>query len=427
MKNMKKNPKQNRESSLMRSPLILGLSIVLCIPVAYSHAKSSNIVKNESVQSILQGRTIKGQIIDENNEPLIGVSVIIKGASTIGTITDFDGNYALEVPAGKNVLEISYIGYKTQEITIGKNTQLNIKMQPDTQTLDEVVVIGYGTVKKRDLTGAVASVKSEDIVRMPTSNVLEAIQGQVAGLDITRSSGEAGSGVNMTLRGTRSINGDNSPLFIIDGMEGSYDELNPNDIASIEVLKDASSTAVYGAAGANGVIIITTKTPKKDKFSIDLDAYYGWNVISSFPEVNRGEDYINFRREAQRTVGAWNSPADDGNLFPSYMQKYIDNNQWVDWFDLASQTGITNSYNLSTSYSNDRVTSYFSLGYYNLEGLLKGDELERYSARAKIDFKANEMVKYGLNLYAMYSENDKRYSRIWNRILCMPPLGTPYE
>ena len=203
-------------------------------------------MKNESVQSILQGRTIKGQIIDENNEPLIGVSVIIKGASTIGTITDFDGNYALEVPAGKNVLEISYIGYKTQEITIGKNTQLNIKMQPDTQTLDEVVVIGYGTVKKRDLTGAVASVKSEDIVRMPTSNVLEAIQGQVAGLDITRSSGEAGSGVNMTLRGTRSINGDNSPLFIIDGMEGSYDELNPNDIASIEVLKDASSTAVYG-------------------------------------------------------------------------------------------------------------------------------------------------------------------------------------
>ncbi|MCS2506952.1 TonB-dependent receptor plug domain-containing protein [Phocaeicola vulgatus] len=277
------------------------------------------------------------------------------------------------------------------------------------------------------MTGAVASVKSEDIVRMPTSNVLEAIQGQVAGLDITRSSGEAGSGVNMTLRGTRSINGDNSPLFIIDGMEGSYDELNPNDIASIEVLKDASSTAVYGAAGANGVIIITTKTPKKDKFSIDPDAYYGWNVISSFPEVNRGEDYINFRREAQRTVGAWNSPADDGNLFPSYMQKYIDNNQWVDWFDLASQTGITNSYNLSTSYSNDRVTSYFSLGYYNLEGLLKGDELERYSARAKIDFKANEMVKYGLNLYAMYSENDKRYSRIWNRILCMPPLGTPYD
>lgn len=151
---------------------------------------------------------------------------------------------------------------------------------------------------------------------MPTSNVLEAIQGQVAGLDITRSSGEAGSGVNMTLRGTRSINGDNSPLFIIDGMEGSYDELNPNDIASIEVLKDASSTAVYGAAGANGVIIITTKTPKKiNSPLIWMPTMVGMSF--QLPEVNRGEDYINFRREAQRTVGAWNSPADDGNLFPA--------------------------------------------------------------------------------------------------------------
>lgn len=129
---------------------------------------------------------------------------MVKGASAIGTITDLDGNYTLEVPSAKNILEVSYIGYKTQVIAIGENAQLNIKMQPDTQTLDEVVVVGYGTVKKRDLTGAVASVKSEDIVRMPTSNVLEAIQGQVAGLDITRSSGEAGSGVNMTLRGTRS-------------------------------------------------------------------------------------------------------------------------------------------------------------------------------------------------------------------------------
>ena len=313
-----------------------------------------------------------GKVVDNLGEPIIGANVRVKG-STLGTITDLDGVFSLDVPENA-ILEVSYIGYESQTVHVADKTQFSFILKEDTEVLEDVVVIGYGSVKKSNLTGAVASVKSEDIVRMPTSNVLEAIQGQVAGLDITRSSGEAGSGVNMTLRGTRSINGDNSPLFIIDGMEGSYDELNPNDIASIEVLKDASSTAVYGAAGANGVIIITTKTPKKDKFSIDLDAYYGWNVISSFPEVNRGEDYINFRREAQRTVGAWNSPADDGNLFPSYMQKYIDSNQWVDWFDLASQTGITNSYNLSTSYSNDRVTSYFSLGYYNLEGLLKGDD-----------------------------------------------------
>lgn len=356
---------------------------------------------------------------------MIGVSVLVKG-TTAGAVTDFDGKFSLNA-SPSSILVISYIGYQTQEIKVGNQESLSVVLKPDNQLLDEVVVVGYGTVKKRDLTGSVASVKSEDILRMPTSNVIEAIQGQVAGLDITRTNGEAGSGVNMTLRGTRSINGSNTPLFIIDGMEGSYEELNPNDIASIEVLKDASSTAVYGAAGANGVIIITTKTPKKDKFSIDLDAYYGWNVIPSFPEMNKGEDYINFRREAQRAAGLWSSPADDASLFPSHIQDLIDNNQWVDWFDMASQTGTTTSYNLSTSYSNDRMTSYFSLGYYDLEGLLKGDELERYSARAKFDFKANETIKYGLNLYAMYSKNDKRSSRIWNRIICTPPLGTPYD
>ena len=376
-------------------------------------------------QVVAQNKTMTGTIVDETGEPMIGVSVLVKGTTT-GTVTDFDGKFSLNA-APNSILVISYIGYQTQEIKVGNQNNLSIALKPDNQVLDEVVVVGYGTVKKRDLTGAVASVKSEDILRMPTSNVVEAIQGQVAGLDITRTNGEAGSGVNMTLRGTRSINGSNTPLFIIDGMEGSYDELNPSDIASIEVLKDASSTAVYGAAGANGVIIISTKTPKKDKFSIDLDAYYGWNVISSFPKMNRGEDYINFRREAQRAAGAWNSPADDATLFPSYIQNLIDNNQWVDWFDMASQTGTTTSYNLNTSYSNDRMTSYFSLGYYDLEGLLKGDELQRYSARAKFDFKANEYVKYGLNMYAMYSKNDKRSSRVWNRIICTPPLGTPYD
>lgn len=407
------------------APVALALSAALCMP-AVAFADASNNTARELMQAVAQARTVKGQIVDEHGEPLIGVTVQVKGTST-GTVTDLDGNFQLNVPSASSVLEISYIGYKTKQLTVGSNSTFNVKMELDASDLDEVVVIGYGTVKKRDLTGSVSSVKSEDIVRMPTGNVIEAIQGQVPGLDITRTNGEAGSGVNMTLRGTRSINGDNNPLFIIDGMEGSYDELNPNDIASIEVLKDASSTAVYGAAGANGVIIITTKTPKKDKFSIDLDAYYGWNVISSYPEVNTGQDYINFRREAQRAAGAWNSEADDINLFPAYMQDLIDNNKWVDWFDEASQTGTTQSYNLSTSFSNDRMTSFFSLGYYDVEGLLKNDHMKRYSARAKIDFKANNMVKYGLNLYAMYGDNNKRYSRIWNRVLNMPPLGEIYD
>lgn len=376
------------------------------------------------VNSVADAQSVKGLVTDQSGEPVIGASISVKGTSA-RTVTDLDGAFEVNARKGSTII-VSYIGYATEEVKVTGNN-LKIKLNEEDKTLDDVVVVGYGTVRKRDLTGSVSSVKSDDIARIPTSNVMEAIQGLVPGLDITKTSGEAGSSVSMLLRGTKSINGSNEPLFIIDGVEGSYEELNTNDIASVEILKDASSTAVYGAAGANGVIIITTKEPKKNKFSIDFDAYYGWNVITSFPDVNRGEAYINFRREAQRAAGLWNGPEDDANLFPSYMQDLIDQGKWVNWFDLASQTGTTSSYNLSTSYSNDRMKSYFSLGYYDMEGLLKGDELKRYSARAKIDFKANDVLKYGLNLYAMYSDNDKRYSRIWNRIICMPPLGEPYN
>lgn len=412
-------------SAWRKNALCIGFSTALLLAAIPVMASSpAQHYEAETSMAVEQSNTISGVVLDENGDALIGASVIVKGTQN-GSATDVDGKFSLKVKPGATLV-ISYMGYETKEVKVGR-APLKVNMKPENNSLDELVVIGYGTVKKRDLTGSVASVKSDDITRTPTSNPLEAIQGQVAGLDITRSSGEAGGGVSMVLRGNRSINGNNEPLFIIDGMEGSYSELNPNDIASIEVLKDASSTAVYGAAGANGVVIITTKQPKKNKFSIDFDAYYGWNVITSFPEVNRGQKYIDFRRQALINGGEITADDTTTPLFPAYMQKYIDNNQWVDWQDLASQTGTTQSYNLSTSYSNDRVTSYFSLGYYDQQGLLKGDELQRYSARAKIDFKANSILKYGLNLYAMYSNNDKRYSRIWNRVLCMPPLGDVYD
>ncbi|MDE6465439.1 MAG: TonB-dependent receptor plug domain-containing protein, partial [Duncaniella sp.] len=267
-------------------------------------------------QAVASQQFIKGTVVDETGEPMVGVTVMAEGKAAEGTSTDLDGNFSLKASTG-TTLTFSYIGYET--VTAKAAPGMTVTMKSSSVELDEVVAIGYGTIKKRDLTGAVSSVKAEDIVRTPTGNVIEAIQGQVAGLDITRTNGEAGSGVNMTLRGARSINGDNNPLFIIDGIEGNYEELNPNDIASIEVLKGASSTAIYGSAGANGVIIITTKNPQKDRFTINFDGYYGWNTISEFPEMNTGQRYIDFRREAQRTAGVWNSPADDDKLFPSYM------------------------------------------------------------------------------------------------------------
>lgn len=300
-------------------------------------------------------------------------------------------------------------------------------MEPDAIGLDDVVVIGYGTMKKRDLTGSISSVKSDEIQKIPTVNVMEAIQGQVAGFDITRTTGELGNHLSMTLRGNRSIYGNNEPLFIIDGMEGSFDALNPGDIESVEVLKDASSTAIYGSAGANGVILITTKGAKKGKFQVNFDAYYGINSVTSFPKINTGDDYINFRREAAKTAGQWNSSADDPNIFPSYIWGHIQNNEWVDWFDLATQTGNTQNYNLSTNYSNDRMSSYLSIGYNDTEGIIKDEKMKRFTARAKLDFMPNRYLQYGLNLYAIYQNYDHMNGRIWNRIICTPPLGTPYD
>ena len=266
--------------SMRRLPIFVGLCAIPFQPLLIeAHAAAPH--ETHSIHAQLQSRNIKGQIVDETGEPLIGVSVFVKG-TTVGTITDMDGNYALEVPEGSNTLEVSYIGYRTQTITIREAGIINIRMEADTQALDEVVVVGYGTMKKRDLTGSITSVKSSDIMKSPAANAMEALQGQVPGMDIVRNSGKATSGVTINIRGKRSLSdvkdewGNDvakAPLFIIDGMQGgNFADLAPSDIESIEVLKDASSTAIYGSQGANGVIILTTKRGAEGRVKI---AYHG--------------------------------------------------------------------------------------------------------------------------------------------------------
>lgn len=204
---------------------------------------------------------VSGTVIDHLGEPIIGAAIQPVGQKT-GTTTDIDGNFTLSVAPNAS-LKVSYVGYTEQLVKVNNQTSLNIVLQEDTELLDEVVVIGYGTMKKRDLTGSISSVKSDVITMTPATNVMESLQGRVAGLDITKTSGQAGEGVNMQLRGNRSLNASGQPLFLIDGVPGDYDALNANDIESIEVLKDASSTAIYGASGANGVIMITTKGSRR--------------------------------------------------------------------------------------------------------------------------------------------------------------------
>ena len=415
--------KTNLEKSLVRRYLFCaGITLGLVLPL-HSYAEVS---ENGVIERTQQARNVKGHVVDENGEPMIGVSILVKGTK-IGTITDFDGNFLLKnVSSEANILSVSYTGYKSKEVKIVAG-EIKIKMEPDNQLLDEVVVVGYGTVKKRDLTGAVSSVKSDDIVKMPTANVMEAIGGRVAGLDITRDSGSAGSKVNMTLRGNRSINGSNTPLFIIDGVEGNYADLNPSDIESIEVLKDASSTAIYGSAGANGVVIISTKKGKEGKTTISFDAYYGVNGFTSYPDVLMGDDYINLRREAYRTAGLWKSEADDESIFTAEEWKHIQNNNWVNWYDEATRTGVQQSYTVSMNGGTENTKSYLSFNYYDEQGILEHDNYTRYSLNANIDKKINDWLKGGVKLNGVYTDQDVRDNQIWTRMLCISPLGDVYD
>lgn len=424
---MKKCPKP-LGYGIRRTPVVLGLSAALCMPAAFSYANVDNGMDRESVLSVMQGKTIKGQILDETGESMIGVSVLVKG-TTIGTVTDFDGNYTLEVPSGKNILEISYIGYKTKEITIGNNSLINIKMEPDNRLcLDEVVVIGYGTVKKRDLTGAVASMKNEDVTVAPTSNVMEALQGKIAGMDIVKSSGQVGEDVSILLRGSRSIYGSNEPLFIIDGIPGSYSQVNPSDIESVDVLKDASSTAIYGSAGANGVVIITTKRGKEGKATVNFDAYYGFSGSPNYKHGMVGDEWVNYQREAYKYKNG-DYPSDMSALFGN--QDYTDAynaGKWIDWIDEASgNTATTQKYSLSVSGGSEKTKIFASTSYNREEGLLSNDNLNKYSLRLNIDQEIFSWAKMGFTSNLTYQDRNQGVKNTFTKGLSSFPLGDAYD
>ncbi len=382
---------------------------------------------NFEIQSVAQQRTVKGKIVDEKGEALIGVTVKVIGTTT-GTVTDFDGLFTLNVP-DKAQLEISYVGYKTQTVTVGNKTDFSITMELDNQELDEVVIIGYGAVKKRDLTGSVVSIKGDDITATPTSNIMEALQGKIAGADIMKPSGAVGSGVDILLRGTRSIYGSNSPLFIIDGVQGGdYDQLDPNDVESMDVLKDASSTAIYGSAGANGVIIITTKRAKEGKVKVDLNAYHGFAGEANFIHGMTGDEWLTYRKEYYRTVnGVYPETIDD--LFSNLdVQNAINNNQWIDWIDEISGGNATKDrINLSISGGNEKTKVYSSVTYDRQNGLLSNENQKRYGLRLNADYQVNKMVKVGLSSSLTYTIRNNKGKNVFTKAISATPLGEVYD
>ena len=374
----------------------------------------------------LNGNTVSGIVLDNERTPIIGATVTIPG-TTIGAITDINGKYSITIPNGQNKLQFSYIGLQTQTRDIQGNI-MNVTLQEDTQALDEVVVIGYGTVKKRDLTGAVASMKNEDVTVAPTSNVMEALQGKIAGMDIVKSSGQVGEDVSILLRGSRSIYGSNEPLFIIDGIPGSYSQVNPSDIESVDVLKDASSTAIYGSAGANGVVIITTKRGKEGKATVNFDAYYGFSGSPNYKHGMVGDEWVNYQREAYKYKNG-DYPSDMSALFGN--QDYTDAynaGKWIDWIDEASgNTATTQKYSLSVSGGSEKTKIFASTSYNREEGLLSNDNLNKYSLRLNIDQEIFSWAKMGFTSNLTYQDRNQGVKNTFTKGLSSFPLGDAYD
>ncbi len=246
--------------------------------------------ENDAVQ-----RAVSGKITDENGQPIAGANIAVKG-TTVGTITGADGRYKLTVPEGANTLVVSFIGYLTQEVIIGNQSVINVVLESDIQALSEIVVVGYGQQRKSDITGAISSVKGKELVQLPMQRVDQALQGRAAGVLVLNTAGAPGANTTIRIRGMNSINGGNNALIVVDGLQGgNLNSLNPNDIESIEILKDASATAIYGSMGANGVILITTKSGKKGKPTIDYSFNYGSQTIRHKLDLMNAADYARTR------------------------------------------------------------------------------------------------------------------------------------
>ncbi len=392
------------------------------------------------------GRTIKGKVTDSNGDPLPGAYVVIHGSAT-GTVTDAEGNYQIVVDnPDVAVLDFSFVGFVTEEYTVGNQSVIDVSLDEEFTSLDELVVIGYGTVKKRDLTGSVSSIKTTEITKNASSNALQSMQGRIAGLDITKASGETGSEINIDLRGNRSVNASNAPLFLVDGVAyGSTLDINASDIESIEVLKDASSTAIYGTRGANGVIIITTKrgNASADKLKVSFNSYVSVNSPTNLPKLMNVEQEYLFLAERERYAdekaagNTWGStsigdyPADEvlSTVVSSPYEKSvyeIYTEGGVDWFDIMLQNGLTQNYELALSGGNDRTSFTISLGFMDEEGILLNDNLKRYNARVNLDHMVAKNLKIGTSLLYTYRDWDRRGDEVYAQLIKMHSLAQPY-
>lgn len=324
-----------------------------------------------------QGKLVSGKVTSDSGETMPGVSILVKG-STLGTTTDIDGNYAITVSEG-SVLIFSFIGMKAREVTVNAANVYDIVLETEISQLDEVLVVGYGTTKKSDLTGSVSSVKAEELTAFPVANATQALQGRAAGVSVQANNGDPGGALKVRIRGGNSINASSDPLYVVDGFIGGTLP-PPEDIQSIEVLKDASATAIYGSRGANGVIMVTTKKGIKGRPKVDFNTSY-----SSQTEINRldllnADQFLEYTREV--------------------IPDYVDHGADTDWQDQIFRTGGIQNYQVSVSGGSDNVNYYVSGSYFDQEGVIVGSDFNRYAITSNLNFKASDKISVGLNIHA---------------------------
>lgn len=351
--------------------------------------------------SYAQDRTITGLVSDESTgDPVVGATVRIEG-TTIGTITDINGNFSIRITSEEDVLSFSFIGYKSQSETVGDRTEINIALSLDLTQIDEVVVVGYGVQKRDDLTGSISVVDVDEMTSANFNSFDKALQGRAAGVHITSVSGRPGERAAVKIRGIGSISMGTEPLYVIDGVPSDGDAmitLNPSDVESLQVLKDASATAIYGARGANGVILITTKKGSSDKINVSFSANTGTSVLSKKFDVMNAAEYTNFMENAY-TAYLQKYPDETNtfrNIYSDSARQANDNYDTdTDWQDLITRVGKTNNYNLSISGGSENSSYYVSGNYTKEEGILVGTEMERFSLRANSEFQIMKNIKVG--------------------------------
>lgn len=381
-----------------------------------------------NLNSLAQSKTVFGLVTDASGEVIIGASVLVKG-TTIGTITDFNGKFELKGIEENSVIKVSFIGYKTQELPIKGKSTIQIELIEDSEILDEVVVVGYGVQKKSDVTGAMIRVDSEDLTSRPVANAFEAMQGKAAGVDITSNErpGEIGT---ITIRGVRSLSASNTPLYVVDGIplmsNSGIETINPNDIETIDILKDASATAIYGSRGANGVVLVTTKQGKTGKMALNYSGSFTSETLNDYSDMMNSAEYIDWRRWSYYYLDPKKYPrgdkptkendyeiflgATDPTAWKNIEQGWV-NSTWdgtkvstTNWSDMITQTGISHEHTLSASGGAEKVKGYASVGFLDNKGTVKGQSYNRYTMKLSLDTEPTKWFNLGLNVNGSYSE-----------------------